>query len=185
MKIAGHMDSVPDIIHKIKRFKKEIEQMDLKVRRFISDRTQYPRPFPEDLVDRIRSFENQMHRYLKGFRNTEIELWLDNLMYSLLVNDRIWKRLLEDNTDDPKRKEVQKGSQKQSSVAPIIEKAYEFSIRQWRQRGISDTESRQDFSRRIVSQYQNARKNIGPDEKIALSYHLNDHSVHIKIKKRS
>ncbi len=81
------------VIQKLMHFKDQIIVMDNKVRQYLSDRENHPHPFPEDLINEIRRYESEIHR----LPNTEVQLWLDNLMYSLLVHERIWQRLFEDD----------------------------------------------------------------------------------------
>jgi len=86
------------VIQKLMYFKDQIIVMDNRVRQYLSDRENHPHPFPEDLINEIRRYESEIHR----LPNTEVQLRLDSLMYSLLVHEQIWKRLFEDdaNGDD-------------------------------------------------------------------------------------
>jgi len=79
------------VIQKLMYFKDQIVVMDNKVRQYLSDRENHPHPFPEDLINEIRRYESEIHR----LPNTEVQLRLDSLMYSLLVHEQIWKRLFE------------------------------------------------------------------------------------------
>jgi len=177
------MDSVPDMLQKLKMFKNQIHQMDQRVRLYVSDRKKYGHPFPEDLVNRIRAYETILHRYLAGFRNTELELWLDNLMYSLQVYEAIWKRTLEEDAQGPGMKRG-KGPYPDPSVRshPIVQKAFELEARQWSKLGICDTETEEELAVRILEQYHEASKNLKQNEKLVLSYDLRDHRVQIKVR---
>jgi hypothetical protein len=86
------------VIQKLMDFKNQIIVMDNRVRQYLSDRENHPHPFPEDLINEIRRYESEIHR----LPNTEVQIRLDSLMYSLLVHEQIWKRLFEDdaNGDD-------------------------------------------------------------------------------------
>ena len=86
------------IIQKLMDFKNQIIVMDNKVRQYLSDRENHPHPFPEDLINEIRRYESEIYR----LPNSEVQLRLDSLMYSLLVHEQIWNRLFEDdaNGDD-------------------------------------------------------------------------------------
>jgi len=83
------------VIQKLMYFKDQIIVMDNRVRQYLSDRENHPHPFPEDLINEIRRYESEIHR----LPNTEVQLRLDSLMYSLLVHEQIWKRLFEDDVD--------------------------------------------------------------------------------------
>lgn len=178
------MESVTEILHNIKNFKNQIQQMDQRIRLYISDRKKYRNPFPEDLVTKIRNYETQLHRYLKGFQNTEIELWLDNLMYSLLVHEKIWKRWLEEDS----QRSGQAGADDQSpdsdsgEYSPLIEKAFQLEKKQWSQLGVSGTETKEELADRLLRQYKEARNNLKSNEKIVLSYTSREHKVEIKVK---
>ena len=82
-----------EMIQKLIYYKDEINEMHNKVTEYLSDRENRPHPFPEDLINEIRSFETVAHKVI----NSEVQLRLDSLMYSLLVHERIWKRLFEDD----------------------------------------------------------------------------------------
>jgi hypothetical protein len=88
------MDSDYDtVIRKLIDYKDQVIVMDNKVRQYLSDKENHLHPFPEDLINEIRRYESEIHR----LRNSEIQLRLDGLMYSLLVHEQIWKRLFEDD----------------------------------------------------------------------------------------
>jgi hypothetical protein len=81
------------IIQELIDFKHQIVVMDNKVRQYLSDRENHLHPFPEDLINEIRRYESKIHR----LPNAEVQSRLDNLMYSLLVHEQIWKRLFEED----------------------------------------------------------------------------------------
>ena len=83
------------VIQKLMDFKNQIIVMDNKVRQYLSDRQNHAHPFPEDLINEIRRYESEIHR----LPNSEVQLRLDSLMYSLLVHEQIWKRLFEDDAN--------------------------------------------------------------------------------------
>ncbi len=88
------MDSDNDaIIQKLIYYKEQINEMHNKVTEYLSDRVNHSHPFPEDLINEIRSYETEAHKVL----NSEVQLRLDSLMYSLLVHERIWNQLFEDD----------------------------------------------------------------------------------------
>lgn len=91
---------IPDpqgIINTLQNYKKKIIDMDCKVHLYLSDRQRYPYPGHVELINEIRAFESQLYGKRFGFANTEIELRLDGLLYSLLIFERHWKRLFEDD----------------------------------------------------------------------------------------
>ncbi len=88
------MDSDHDaIIQKLLYYKEQINEMHNEVTEYLSDRANHLHPFPEDLINEIRSFETEAHKVL----NSEVQLRLDSLLYSLLVHERIWNQLFEDD----------------------------------------------------------------------------------------
>ncbi len=95
------MDSDNDaIIQKLIYYKEQINEMHNKVTEYLSDRVNHLHPFPEDLINEIRRFETEAHKVL----NSEVQLRLDSLLYSLLVHERIWNQLFEDDAmGDSKR----------------------------------------------------------------------------------
>jgi hypothetical protein len=85
------------IINKLQDYKKKIIDMDRMVRLYLSDRQRYPYPGYVELVKEIRAFESRLYGKRFGFANTEIELRLEGLLYSLLIFERHWKRLFEED----------------------------------------------------------------------------------------
>ena len=97
------MDSDHDaIIQKLIYYKEQINEMHHKVTEYLSDRENHLHPFPEDLINEIRSYETEAHKVL----NSEVQLRLDSLMYSLLVHERIWKQLFEDDATGDRKEEL-------------------------------------------------------------------------------
>jgi len=86
-----------DIINKLQDYKKKILDMDCRVRLYLSDRQRYPYPGYAELVNEIRAIESRLYGKRFGFATTEIELRLEGLLYSLLVYERHWKRLFEED----------------------------------------------------------------------------------------
>lgn len=85
------------IINKLQDYKKKIIDMDCKVRLYLSDRKRYPYPGYVELVKEIRAFESRLYGKRFGFANTEIELRIEGLLHSLLIFERHWKRLFEED----------------------------------------------------------------------------------------
>lgn len=80
------------VIQKLIDYKNQIVVMDNRVRQYLSDRKNETHPFPEDLINEIRRYESEVH----SLPNSEVQMRLDSLMYSLLVHEQIWQRLFEE-----------------------------------------------------------------------------------------
>ena len=82
-----------EIIQRLIYYQGQINEMHNKVTEYLSDRKNHAHPFPEDLINEIRDFETEAHKVI----NSEVQLRLESLLYSLLVHERIWKRLFEED----------------------------------------------------------------------------------------
>jgi hypothetical protein len=79
------------IIEQIKDYKRRIDVVDTRLRKYVQDRTKYPHPDHEKLIEEIRKYENRVYR----IRNSEVQMRLEGLMHSLMVHERIWRKLLD------------------------------------------------------------------------------------------
>ena len=167
------------IIRKLIEYKKEIKEMDLKVRQYLSDRKKYRHPFPEGLIKEIRGFENQI--YIS--RNTEVQLRLDSLMYSLQVHDRDWKRAFEADAEPPSDEKVESAYQPAEATEtrsdPLMDRVYRAAEKKWSQLGVEGAESREELVERLRPVYDKARAD---GKEVGFVYDSKSHKVQVKIK---
>ena len=167
------------IIRKLIEYKKEIKEMDLKVRQYLSDRKKYRHPFPEGLIKEIRSFENQIYMS----RNTEVQLRLDSLMYSLQVHDRDWKRAFEADAETPSGEGVEGAYQPAETTEtrrdPLMDRVYRAAEKKWSELGVGSTESSEELVERLRPVYDKARED---GKEVGFVYDSKSHKVQVKIK---
>ena len=84
-------DNSEDIIKRVKLYKKEIIAMDDLVTLHLSDRSKYGAPGHDRLIAEIRSFEYEHLRHA----SKQAKAWLDNLLTSLLIYERLWRSAFE------------------------------------------------------------------------------------------
>jgi len=167
------------IIRKLIQYQKEIREMDLKVRQYLSDRKKYRHPFPEGLIKEIRSFENQIYMS----RNTEVQLRLDSLVYSLLVHERDWKRAFEADAETPSDERVESTYQPAETTETrsdsLMDRVYRAAEKKWSQLGVGSTESREELVERLCPVYDKTREE---GKEVGFVYDTKTHKVQIKIK---
>ncbi|RJQ53967.1 MAG: hypothetical protein C4530_17360 [Desulfobacteraceae bacterium] len=175
-------------IQALKTYKAQITEMDRKVQLFLSDRQRHPYPKYQELIDEIRRFENGVYRIKFGFQNTEVHMRLDSLMHSLLVYEQAWKRLFERDLEN-----YQKGRSPSLDSAPpeppaeerhpLIDKVYAFARKKWAESGIEEIESREALAKRLLPEYQSARKSLKEGERISVVYDPGSRRVKLTVKK--
>ena len=180
------------IINRIIEFQQEIRDTDLRLRRYLSDRRENPHPRQEELIQQIRNFEPQVDRFLRANRNSEIEMRLDSLLHSLMVNERIWNRQFEEASHvDPTIKGEAPAPAADTTPAPqtrplppaarkLFGKLYEISSRQWDRQGIDARESKQDLARRLIPEYKQIRPLLGKGKKLSVVYDRRTQRIHLK-----
>lgn len=94
MSITANTDP-QEIIQTLQQYKSRIQQMDRKVRDYVSNREKFRHPFPEGLIEEIRRYEKQIYR----INVKEVQLRLDSLMNTLLAYERSWNQLFQRQTE--------------------------------------------------------------------------------------
>ncbi len=95
------------IIERLKEYKSKLEIMDRKYRDFLTDRENLRNPNPEELLEEIRGYESRVYTSLSA----DVQLWLDNLMNSVVVHEQYWRRITELDTE--KRNEALEEAKRQ------------------------------------------------------------------------
>jgi hypothetical protein len=168
-----------EVVRKLKDYKYQLTSMDDRIRRYLSDRQRNKPPGHEALIAEIRDYESQIHH----LKDREIQGWLDNLMHSLLIYERLWKQDIEADArnwsmrgyapaDPP-------GASEQDGVLQRVYDAVESRLNE-----ITDgtAESRDAFFHRMLPQYVHARRHLKPGERIAFVYNREKHRVEMKVK---
>lgn len=164
------------IIQKLMDYQNQIREMDYSVKQYLSDRTNNPHPLYEDLINEIRRFENEVHK----IRNTEIELRLDNLMYSLLIHERDWRRWFDEDAATPRNENPgNSDTQVEKKVNILVDKVYTVVEKKWAELGVTNTESKEDLVERIRPICMKALKE---GQEVGFVYDKKAHRVQVKIK---
>ncbi len=178
-----------EVISALSNFKKEVLDMDLKVKKFLADRKTVVNPNFQGLVDRIRKFENSIHNRRFGFANTEIHMRLDSLLHMILVHHRYWVRLFDEDgigigvvrkqIQDAGKPEQTKLTDKESKA---VDKFYKLSKEKWENLDIDASESRDEMANRLMPQYNEAQKNLKPGQKVTFVYDSKTHKIQVKVR---
>ncbi|NVL89769.1 MAG: hypothetical protein HWN69_02065 [Desulfobacterales bacterium] len=164
------------IIQKLMDYQSQIREMDYSVKQYLSDRENNPHPLYEDLINEIRRFENEAHK----IRNTEIELRLDSLMYSLLVHEQDWKRWFDEDAAAPRKEHSESaGRQDEKKANILVDKVYAIAEKKWAEMGVTNTESKEDLAERICPIYMKA---LQEGQEVGFVYNKKTHRIQIKIK---
>ncbi|MBW1698888.1 MAG: hypothetical protein JRK26_19065 [Deltaproteobacteria bacterium] len=152
------------VLQALKSYQQQIREMDRKVTLYLSNRSKYPHPRHEELIEEIRRFENKIYRINFGFAHTEVQLRLEGLLHSLLVHERSWKRLFERDAEDYEKRKTEEQSH------PLVEKVYSWAQRKWAQSGSGSMESKREIAARLLPAYLEAKKNLKKGQKIKVTY---------------
>ncbi len=176
------MSSLNPEIRKIERviweFDRQIEEMHLKVHRYLSDRSKNPHPRHEEFIQRIFNYQ------IRGARSRSLELMLENVQYKASSRARIWKKWFEDDAKGLFRTgNVERARQKTEKTGdPLMDKIYERTKETWSKHGITNTESKEDFIERILPDLDEARKHLKKGQKIVFTYDKDTDRAQINIK---
>jgi len=180
------------VIQAIKTYKNRIHEMERKIKRFLSDRKRHRYPAYEELISEIRRFENRIHNVNFGFANTEVQMRLDGLMNSLYVNEQVWKRMFQQDSETYQKARAasaesvpayaeEAGEEEQSN--PLVDKVFAFARKKWAESGINGVESKEELGRRLLPEFRAARSKLKKGEKISVVYDADTRQVKIAVKK--
>lgn len=161
---------IQSIIRKIEQYRTEINNMDMDVRLYIDDKSRYPYPQFEELIQEIYRFEREVY----NFNNSEIQFRLEGLMDSLLINKRIWERRFDEETE-ARRKQTEEQDK-------IVNMAFKASEEIWSKNGVEPSESRQLLNDRLIPEYTAAKSALKENQKIIFAYDTKEQKINIKIK---
>ncbi len=176
------MNLEPDeIIDNIKVLKNKIVGMDDKVKRYLSDRKRYPHPGHETLIDEIHRFENQIH----NLKNSDIQFWLEGLLHSLVVHQRVWRVAFERDGEGYSER-PQRGTIVENDIPPNdipIDQLYSAARKKWDQLGVEKKATKKELLEKIRPEYLKTKKNLKKGEKISWSLNRKTNQVQIKVDK--
>ena len=129
------------IKQEIMSFDSQIEEMHIRVHKYLLDRSKNPHPRHEQLISRIMNYQ------IKGVRSRELELRLENIQHKALTRANVWKRWFEDDAKGLfKKGKVESSSQeKKTENNPLMDKVYERTKDLWTQHGVTSIELKEDF----------------------------------------
>ena len=183
-----------EVISTIEQYQKKVHDTDIKVRQFLSDRKRYPHPLHEELIERIRQYERSVDRFLRANRNAEIELKMDNLLYSAMVHEKAWKRLFENaahvGNHEIEAARAAAAQERTDDAQPalstqeqrLIDKIYHIAKSKWDQYGIESAESKTELASRLIPEYQKIKEKIRTGKKLGVVYDKRSHRVKFKVK---
>jgi hypothetical protein len=180
------------VIQAIRTYRIQIQEMDRAIKLFLSDRQRNRYPTHEELITEIRRFENRIHNVNFGFSNTEVHMRLDGLMNSLYVNEQAWKRFFQQDSDNYQRARAAPAesapahaeeTEEKGKTNPLVDKVFAFAQKKWAESGLNGVESKEELGKRLLSEFQAARKRLKKGEKISVVYDADSRQVKIAVKK--
>jgi len=177
------MRSLDPEIGKIRReileFDRQIEEMHIKVHKYLLDRKRNPHPRHEEFVSKILNYK------IKGVKSRELEVRLESVQFKAANRAKIWKQWFEDDAKGLFRKSnedsLSQGTEK--SGISLMNQVYERTKENWAKFDVKEIESKENFIERILPAYNKARRDLNAGEKITFIYDKDIHRVVIRIKK--
>ncbi len=166
-----------EIIEEIKHLKKKIHGMDDRVKKYLSDRKRYPYPGHESMINEIHRFEGQIH----GMRNSEIQFWLDGLMHSLMVHQRLWKQAF--SRDDMTYLIGGRTPANDADNIPI-DKIYNAARKKWTQMGVESKVTKEQLLDKIRPEYKKMTETLQTDEKISYAIDKKTKEIQVSVIKK-
>ena len=165
-----------EAIKTIKDFKSRIHQMDDRVRRYLKDRKRNPHPGHDTLIQQIHQFERRAHR----LPNRDVQFWLDGLMHSLMVYQRIWQRAFETGGGGYTAKSASKKNWENDIP---IDKLYRAAQHKWEELGVSPSMTKEEMLAKVRPQYEKAMAELKEGERITWSINKKTNELHVQVKK--
>ena len=181
-----------EIIRQIMAFQQQIRDTDTKVRQYLADRKKYPHPRQEELIQEIRRFEPKADLFLRAHRSTEVEMRLDGLLHSLVINEKVWKRQFEQAAHiDPavmqapnpvaNHKPVESASNAPLATGKLFDRLYAVSKKKWDQHGIAAPESKEQLAARLVPEYNKLRPQLQEGKKLSVVFDKKLQKVRLRV----
>lgn len=158
-----------EILEKIVKYKKRIDDIDTNISLFLSDKTKYPHPGHESFIMEVRRFENKVHTY----PNKDVQYFLDNLMDSLMIHERIWKQKFINYEN--KRKNL--------FTEDEIKSIYSSFVSKRKERGLDDKTDYHQFRIKFNKAVELKSENIASNEKLKVVFSKKTGEVLLKKEK--
>jgi hypothetical protein len=155
-------------MEKILFYKKKINDVDTKVTLFLSDKKKYPNPGYQSFIEEVRRFENRVHSY----PDKNIQYFLDNLMESLRIHERIWRQKFINYEN--KRKNLFSENE--------IREIYNSYVSKNENKGVIENLDFNLFKQRFSKAVKIKSENLSSDETLKLKY-LDNGEIRIKKEK--
>ncbi|MCB9480283.1 MAG: hypothetical protein H6680_00455 [Desulfobacteraceae bacterium] len=145
-----------EIMEKILYYKKKINDVDTKVTLYLSDKKKYPHPGHESFIEEVRRFENRVHSY----PDKDIGYFLDNLMESLRIHEKIWRQKFINHEN--KRKNIFSENE--------IKEIYKSFVDQNEKKGVIENLSYDLFKERFSKAVKIKSENLSSNETLKIKY---------------
>ncbi len=162
----------------IELLKRQVEEMDGKIRAYLADRQNKPHPRHLDLIEKI-----QAYRLDPSITSKQLLTMVDNLQWKMYYSKRAWKQLWE-NAEAQLRNE-NPGAAPVSENAPAdydeqtvhtkaqysVDTLWEIQKEKLRAYGYSESkESKSEFKKRMIQEYKKLIKNKKDNQEIVMAF---------------
>lgn len=169
-----------DVILTLKRYKRELDKTDRRVRLYLQDRKRHPHPGHEELIRDIRRFENRVHHVRDGSART----WLDNVMHSLYFYEKLWQRSFDRAAAAPRAGGTRSGDEVAQATRDLLfDKVYAAAVDKWKAHGVERTLSKEEMAGHIRTAYQEARNRLKKGQKISFVYDHRTHAIQVRLER--
>lgn len=175
--------------------RRQADEMDAKIRAYLSDRKNKPHPRHQDLIEKV-----QRYRINPSVSTKRLETMLDNLQWKIYYYSRAWRQLW-DNADAARRQEEisEKTSPDQPGGSPAesarasqdhdriysVDRLWEIQKKKLSSLGDDPApESREGFVQRIRERYGKLASEKKPDEEIVMRFDKKSRRCTLSLKKR-
>ena len=158
-----------ELLNKINRYKKKINDTDLNISLYLSDKTKYQHPGHETFIQEIRNFENSVYSY----PDKDVQYLLDNLMESLRIYEKIWRQKFKNYEN--KKKSIFNDDK--------IEKIYRFYVSKRKDDGFKNALGFNSFKDKFKRAVEIKAGKISSNETLKVTYSSKTGEVLLKKEK--
>jgi len=159
-----------ELLQKINMYKKKLNEIDINMSRYLSNKQKYPHPGHESFISEVRRFENSIYAY----PDKDIRYMLDNLMSSIRIYEKIWRQ----QTLNIETKQKNPFSEKE------IKKIYSSYLSIKKTHGGKYLKNFEEFKQSFNKNVEAKLKNIKSDEKLNLVYSEKTGDILIKTEQK-
>jgi hypothetical protein len=166
---------------------RQVNEMDVTLRDYLTDPKRYPPPQQQRLIDRIRSYR------IHHLGSSHLELLLENLQWKLFYHEKSWNQWREDSEN---RKANERRSERhycapdneefKSKKTSSVEMLWEIQQDKLKEHQINEpSESKEEFKQRLIHTYRQLVKEKTENQKMVLVFEKKHKRCSLKLERRN